>query len=207
MFAKFLNLKPEKQQSIINAAMKEFAQKGFDNASTNEIVKAANISKGLLFHYFNNKKDLYLFLYDYSLEIFSNEFFGKIDWNEKDIFIRLRQMAILKGEIIKKYPGMFDFTFSANIESSSEVKDDLERRNKKLIEESYRKLFEGIDISKFKKDIEINRAVNIIIWTTEGFANREQKKMESDPLYQFDYDKILAEFDVYIELLRRCFYK
>mgnify|MGYP000914953748 CR=1 FL=1 len=69
MFSKFQSLKPEKQERILNAAIKEFAKKGYKNAVTDEIVKEANISKGALFHYFNNKRDLYLFLYDYSLEI------------------------------------------------------------------------------------------------------------------------------------------
>ena len=36
----------------------EFAQSGFEKASTNEIVKRSNISKGSLFNYFNSKKDL-----------------------------------------------------------------------------------------------------------------------------------------------------
>ena len=65
MFSKFLNLKPEKQERILEAAIKEFADKGFEKASTNEIVKEAGISKGILFHYFQNKKKLFLFVFDY----------------------------------------------------------------------------------------------------------------------------------------------
>ena len=45
MYSKFLNLDKEKQDRIINAALKEFALKGYDNASTNEIVKSSEISK------------------------------------------------------------------------------------------------------------------------------------------------------------------
>ena len=43
IYSKFNNLKLEKQEQIINAAIKEFVQSGFDKASTNEIVKRANI--------------------------------------------------------------------------------------------------------------------------------------------------------------------
>ena len=60
MFSKFLNL-DEKQDRILNAAIKEFAQKGYDSASTNEIVKEAGISKGLLFHYFKIKSSYFSF--------------------------------------------------------------------------------------------------------------------------------------------------
>jgi len=44
---KFLALEPEKQSRIINAAIKEFVHKGYNKASTNEMVKDADISKGL----------------------------------------------------------------------------------------------------------------------------------------------------------------
>ena len=62
-------MEPEKRERIINAAINEFTKKGYRNASTNEIVKEAGISKGLIFHYFKNKKQLYLFLYDYLIWI------------------------------------------------------------------------------------------------------------------------------------------
>lgn len=57
----------EKQARIINAAMKEFVKSGYDKASTNKIVKEANISKGSLFNYFHSKKELYLYLIEYGV--------------------------------------------------------------------------------------------------------------------------------------------
>ena len=52
-------LDPEKRDRIINAAIEEFARYPFEKASTNNIVKKAGISKGLLFHYFDSKQALY----------------------------------------------------------------------------------------------------------------------------------------------------
>jgi TetR/AcrR family transcriptional regulator len=73
MLSTFAQLKTEKQQRIINAAWEEFSQKGFELASTNQIVKKAKIGKGMLFHYFNNKKELFLFLCDYCFEILAKD--------------------------------------------------------------------------------------------------------------------------------------
>ena len=53
MNEKFFDLKKEKQDRMINAALKAFAVNGYKRASTDEIVKDAGISKGLLFHYFD----------------------------------------------------------------------------------------------------------------------------------------------------------
>ena len=43
MNTRFYSLELEKQQRIINAALKEFARNGYEKASTNEIVKEAEI--------------------------------------------------------------------------------------------------------------------------------------------------------------------
>ncbi|MFE2186678.1 TetR/AcrR family transcriptional regulator [Streptomyces sp. NPDC059455] len=49
-----------RRQHIVNAAAKLFAVKGFDRTTTAEICKAAGISAGNLFHYFSNKRAIFL---------------------------------------------------------------------------------------------------------------------------------------------------
>lgn len=60
MDERFFNLPEEKQQRIINAAFMVFAENCYKKAPMSEIAEAGNISKALLFHYFHNKKDLYI---------------------------------------------------------------------------------------------------------------------------------------------------
>lgn len=207
MVSKFLNMEQEKQDRIINAATKEFAEKGFLNASTNEIVKQAGISKGSLFHYFTNKKELYLFLYDYYLELLVKDLFGQMDLDEGDIFIKYRSIAWHKFELMKKHPEMFDFVRSGYEEAATEVKLELEKRNKDMIADSYTKLASTIDIEKFKDGVEVHKAIQIIFWTLEGFANQKQEQTKNVPLDQLDVEELLTEMDSYIEMLRLAFYK
>ena len=49
MNARFFDLKKEKQDRIINAALKVFALHGYRHASTDDIVREASISKGFCF--------------------------------------------------------------------------------------------------------------------------------------------------------------
>ena len=60
----FLNLAPDRQEEILQAAIDEFGKKDFFAASFNEIIKNANISKGSMYHYFKNKEDLYFYILD-----------------------------------------------------------------------------------------------------------------------------------------------
>jgi TetR/AcrR family transcriptional regulator len=207
MSSKFLSLNQEKQERILNAALKEFAQKGYENASTNEIVKSAEISKGLLFHYFNNKKELYLFLYNHFVEVLMEEFFNELDFSERDIFERLKSLMILKSKLMVRHPEVFDFMMSASMEASEEVKEALNSTNTQLMHASYGRLFENIDLTKFQEGMDIQRTINIIMWTLEGFSNQELEKAKRLNKGLHDFDGAFKEAEVYIEMLKKSFYK
>jgi AcrR family transcriptional regulator len=52
-------LKDEIKEKIIQGAVQEFLEKGFKSASTREIVKKVQISKGNLYNYFASKEELF----------------------------------------------------------------------------------------------------------------------------------------------------
>jgi len=56
------NLRAEKQKRIFDAAVSEFSMKRFSQASINQIIKMAGISRGSFYQYFSDKEDLYLYL-------------------------------------------------------------------------------------------------------------------------------------------------
>ena len=56
----FQNLPAEKQERILRAAGDEFARHGYENAKMSEIARAAHVSVGSLYKYFDHKQDMYL---------------------------------------------------------------------------------------------------------------------------------------------------
>jgi len=58
----FFNLPTEKRETIVNAAVDEFAEYGLENASTNRIVKNSGIAKGSFYQYFEDKQDVFMYL-------------------------------------------------------------------------------------------------------------------------------------------------
>lgn len=209
MLTKFMSLEPEKRERIINSAMEEFSLKGYKNASTNEIVKKANISKGLLFHYFENKKRLYLFLCNYATDIFMDEFYSKLNYDKTDIIKRWKQIVLLKIELIQKYPQLYDFMLTSTLENDLEIKQELENQYKSGIAEASQKMFENIDVSGFKEGLDSKRIAEIIFWVAQGFSNRELEHIKSDPAYrsQLDRQAMVDDFNRYLDLLQNAFYK
>ena len=64
MNEKFFSLPAQKQEAILNAGYRVFSQNSYKKSPMSEIADRAEISKSLLFFYFRNKKELYLFLWD-----------------------------------------------------------------------------------------------------------------------------------------------
>lgn len=60
----FFNLPNEKRQLVVNAAIDEFVNYGFEAASINRIVANSSISKGSFYQYFEDKLDVFKHLLD-----------------------------------------------------------------------------------------------------------------------------------------------
>jgi len=54
----FTHIRNEKQNLIMDTALRLFATKGFETTSVSAIAKEAGISKGLMYNYFKSKEDL-----------------------------------------------------------------------------------------------------------------------------------------------------
>lgn len=202
----FYNLKREKQERIINAGIKEFVRNGFDKSSTNTIVEEAGISKGSLFNYFNNKKDLYLFLLDYSLEIV-DKIIDDIDLDDGDLFNRIHKVGIRKLKVQMEFPHLFDLMTAAVAEESEDVRDIIKVRLSPVYRESQNKLYENIDYSLFREGVDVEKAIEILSWTMTGYGDKAVSQLRSfEDLGEFG-ERYLEEWERYSEILKYSFYK
>ena len=121
MNERFYALPPEKQQAIINAGYRVFSQNSFKNSPMSEIAAEAGISKSLLFHYFHNKKELYLFLWDKCAET-TIEFLTRYGcYGQTELFESMERGMRVKMEIIRLYPDMGNFTIKAFYEKDAGI--------------------------------------------------------------------------------------
>ncbi len=67
----------EKQQNILNAALKLFATEGVTSTSTSKIAKSAGVSEGLIFRHFTNKEGLLQAILENGREK-SDEYFNSV---------------------------------------------------------------------------------------------------------------------------------
>jgi len=86
----FFNLPESKQQAIITAAIEEFAAQPYELASVSKIVSKANIAKGSMYQYFENKRELYLYVLDLAYAK-KKQFLQTVFTDRNDFFTTLKQ--------------------------------------------------------------------------------------------------------------------
>lgn len=207
MNEKILDLKPKKLEDLLNAALKEFSTKGFQEASTNVIAKNAKMSKSLMFHYVNTKQELFLFVYNYFSDILDKEYFLKMDFSNKDIFERLRQSYQLQIVLIERYPSILDFE-QLSIETNSDKIDTTIKEkpcNKHAL--YINRIFDNIDESKFRNNLDIEKCKQFILWCNTGFTNQILDSIKESESIIMDKNRIKTTIDAYIEELANIFYK
>lgn len=199
MNPKFFDVKKEKQDAIINAALMVFAENGYRKASTDVMVKEAGISKGLLFHYFISKQGVYEFIYDYSVKYMMLELMQTVRKDEKDFFSIQRMIELAKTRVMKNYPYMQQFLSSVKYENHPDALKVI-RESDKVIDDTYASIYKKADMSRFRGPVDQQKIISMISWMSDGYI--KDKFREGTP----DLDEMNAEFAQYLSMLRDHFY-
>ncbi len=207
MKSSFFKLSLKQQEQIINAALEEFTKQGYAKASTNTIVEKAEISKGMLFYYFNNKQTLFNFLIDYGIDFIKSEYFAKIDDSEPDFIKRYKGIAKVKMESYSKNPYVYNFLGTIYLNGYKNVPEKKVEVLTCLTKEAMEGLYKDIDYSIFRNDINPEKILKFIAWSFDGYEKELSANLEGMQLNEVDYAPYWDEFDEYIELLKKLFYK
>lgn len=201
------NLNLERRWPLLNAALKEFATKGFDGASTNVIAKEAKLSKALMFHYVTSKEDLFLYLHDYSFNLIQEEYLQQLDEEEGDIFKRLEQSYLLQIDLLKRHPWLFEFNQLSAPTKSVAINEKLSERTSETKSLCFEQLFAGSDDSLFREGLNIQRCKELIFLGNVGFATEILGEIRQKNQDEVKFEAIRDTMKAYFSELRVIFYK
>ena len=194
MNEKFFNLPVEKQERIINAGYRVFSQNPYKKSPMSEIADAAGISKSLLFHYFLNKKELYMFLWDNCAKTTVQYLTEYKCYEQKDLFEMMYHGMQAKMEIIRKYPDMARFVIKAYYEKDPAVCDDIRQSYQKYLNMKANSTLMKIESEKFVPGLDLQMMYREMYWASEGYLwekvqqgslNMEQMEDDFGKLIEF----------------------
>lgn len=109
---------------IIQSAIQEFNEKSYEKASMNHICQIGQISKGIIYHYFKDKDELYL-------ECIKICFETLVMYYQKNLFVDMNHdegMKIymqLRIQFFREYPQLRGLFFHAILRTPSHLKEEV----------------------------------------------------------------------------------
>ena len=198
---KFNSLSDERQKMIINGAMKCFSIHGYEKASMADIAKEAGVSKALLFHYFETKKKLFLYLWNLTAEKTRESLVASDVEGDKDFFSVMEKGLKAKMDLARSWPWMAIFAVKAWYEDDPEVSPDITKSTDpyaKVTGETLRLLYTDTD---FRDDLDIGVMYKDMYYMSEGYLWHEMQRGKIDP------NKMEEEYMAFIKLWRKAYLK
>jgi len=114
--------KKDKKQTIIDAALKVFAAKGFNNAKISDIAKEAKIADGTIYIYFKKKDDIIISLFQDKMGNFNKLLKKKIE-QKKNAVEKLKTFISIHLKTLSKKRELAEI-FTVELRQSSKFMDD-----------------------------------------------------------------------------------
>lgn len=198
-----------KREALLAAAMAELCR-GYKNAATEAMASAAGVSKGLLFHYFGDKRTLLHYTAQAAMEAVSQDFLAAVNFEEGDLFRRLWRITSIRFDLMARYPAIFDFlTRLATVQDDdfAPVGQALAARYPEVFPLSEDSWYGGIDHSLFREGLDVQRAVRVVRWTFGGYAAAMERPWETGRDPREVHQQALKELWDYISFFRKQFYR
>lgn len=202
MNQKFFKLPQERQDLIRNSAMVEFGEGSFKKTSADSIAKRAGVSKSLLFHYFKDKRELYLYLFQFALDVCIRQYMVKTyDFGETDFFLALEKGQEVKMDMVRRYPGLFRFVMRAYYERDSILSPKLRKGLNSLLESTSKDFLKRMDVHKFKDGVDPWKVIRLLTLAAEGMMAR------TGACTVEEIEVLFQEYQKYAQMLRQNLYK
>jgi AcrR family transcriptional regulator len=194
----FFNLPEKKRESLIHAAEIEFSRVPIYEASIANIVKAAEISRGSFYQYFEGKEDAYYYILNEQIKRRNEAFKDHLEANEGNLF---EAITAFYYELLIELPDEKEHNFLRN--ALLNVTHQIETLFNEIIEANVKK--EGIkvfthlinkDILNIDSDKELTHVIQII--SAIAFRNFVEKFTK-----ELSDEDAIENFKVEMNLLKK----
>lgn len=196
------------RQRILEAAIGEFGEKGYQKASTNAIAKAAGVAKGLLFYYFGSKKNLYLDTVDYCINYYVDYFLKHLGHLSRDFLERVTQWSTLKVKMFYQSPSMYRLSLSTMQPLPLDLQVQLAERYQKVTDKLMPIFLDGINFSSLRPGVDPQKALQLVLWVLDTIGRRfiESARTSTDQGLT-SLAEVLKEMEEYLQMLKYGLYR
>ena len=158
----FNNIPEEKRKKILDIAVNEFANHGFENANINTIAKKAEVSVGSLYKYFDTKTDLFLTCISYGIS-YIESILKSVTSTDEDVMIKLEKLIRITIEYSRRYSVLIKLYNQFTSESNPDLAQKIAREMESITASCYKKVIEdGQAAGEIRRDIDSGMAAYLV---------------------------------------------
>ena len=195
----FFNLPEEKRALICDVALDEFAEYPFDQASINRIVAKSGIAKGSFYQYFEDKRDLFLYL----TELIAKEKINCLspvilNPEEHHIFTVIRELFLSGIQFAREHPRYDAIGNKILANKEAPIYKELRSKNMPSSSAVFEQLLErAVAKGEVKADTDIKMLAYLL---TAMSTTIIEYSIRSNP--DATYDAMNEGVDLFIDILR-----
>lgn len=160
----FFNLPEEKQKRVLETALEEFSEKGYQGASINRMVSRLGIAKGSIYQYFSDKKSLFLYIFDYAVDLVRKRLKQvKQETREEPTFERIRRSLLSGVDFIEEHPFIYRGYLKVMFEGEVPFRQELLKKIRLFSFEYLSSLLlEGREKGEIRRDVDLETMVFLL---------------------------------------------
>ncbi|MEG0285823.1 MAG: TetR/AcrR family transcriptional regulator [Vagococcus sp.] len=200
----------EKELEILLAATKEFSEKGFFQTKTEDIANRAGVSKGLVFHYFKSKKNLYNQVVKVAIQKLEELF----DYTQfpNDSLVNLFDYSLKrKFEIAESHAAEMALMLDVygNLEKlPEELQKEIFEYIEKMKTDSYEMIAQIIRQMPIREGVREEDVVKLILTVFNQVEIEAKQQMSGTKITDYHFfDKIIGEASRQVQILESGFLK
>lgn len=136
----FHRLDDDKKERIIRAAIEEFHAHGFEKAKVEAIAQSAEVAKGSIYQYFEDKKELFLYAITWGLEYFMTLIDRQTPLKDMDVYDYFLSGSRERFELVKKEPLLVNFYIDISSGKYGSLTEETNKELKRIADEHELKL-------------------------------------------------------------------
>ncbi len=192
-----------KKYKILKASLEEFSEYGYEKANTDRISQKAGVSKGLIFHHFGSKDNLFMTTMNKCIDDILFEF-NDLDMPDEDFISMIINLMKTKYDFFIKNPMHYKLIMNGFFNSPKKLKSELEQRYSELKQIGLNIMVDMIKGLHLKKDVSIENVLSIISAITNVIESKYMQYFTDDETSFDEFYDIVK--DEYIELMNIVLY-
>lgn len=201
MNEQFFDLSEEKRNRILDAGFMVFSQNPYKKASMAEVADRAGISKSLLFYYFKNKQEYYMYHWKICAEI-TIDFLNAYEcYGQKDLFESMERGMQAKAALIQQRPELAAFTLRAFYEDEPGIAEAVQKSVHEYFDFKSVQALANVDPTQFREGVNLDLMYREMYWAAQGYLWELTRKS------QMDFEQMQNIFHQLIQFWKKTYLK